>query len=90
MEGGARPGGVRPGRDADADRLEALFECHRGIGEAGGNARGFLETARQLRDDAPLCLGRARWSHIAFGRLRTQSWSRRGALLCLWAKWRRS
>ena len=54
MDGEARPVGDRTGRDADADRFEVLFECLRGIGDAGGRARGFLESARWLlRDGAP-------------------------------------
>ncbi|MDE0236931.1 MAG: hypothetical protein OXN95_06885, partial [bacterium] len=52
--GPARPDGAGPGTGFDEDKFEVLFECLGGIGDAGANARGFLETARQLLSlDAP-------------------------------------
>ena len=54
MDGEPRAGGDRPERDADPDRFEDLLECLSGIGDAGREAKDFLETARMLlRDDIP-------------------------------------
>lgn len=54
----ARSAGGGPGRDAGADKFDALFECLRGIGEAGAKAREFLETGRLLLVDEASVLPR--------------------------------